>query len=351
MRLICLCSFLVLVGAELRAAEKAFDFNLLKDGELPAGWRVALTGGGPPPEWGAVKDELPSAFERFSASARSETIRPVIAQNSTDKTDERFPMLIYEEEQYGDFKLTTRFKTVAGETEQMAGIAFRVQDEQNYHVVRASSMGGTFLFYSFINGQRTPPVGARVEIPSNVWHTLEIDAKGNDFTFRLNGVQVMPEVSNPNFRRGKLAYWTKSDSVSYFVDTRITFTPLEIKAQQLVKSAMEKFDRLLELGVLVAGDAPGTAKMIASGNADSIGKEGYAEERMVMDLGEMMYLQGKSDVTVTLPLRDRNGDIIAAVRVRMKRFAGQTQKNAILRAQPVVGHLQSSVLSAADLYE
>jgi hypothetical protein len=37
-------------------------------------------------------------------------------------------------------------------------------------------------------------------------------------------------------------------------------------------------------------------------------------------------------VEVTLPLRDRNGDIAAALKVRMKSFPGETQATAVSKA-------------------
>jgi hypothetical protein len=50
-------------------------------------------------------------------------------------------------------------------------------------------------------------------------------------------------------------------------------------------------------------------------------------------------------------LRDRNGDTIAAVRVVMKSFPGQTEANAIVRAAPIVRQLQARVQSLEDLVE
>jgi len=351
MRLIPVCFSLLLAASALSGAEKVFDLSPLKDGTLPPGWRPALTGGGGPVKWAVVQDEVPSEFERFTELAPNVNRRPVIAQLSDDHTDERFPMLIYDDEDFGDFTLTTKLKAAAGETEQMAGIAFRILDERNYHVIRASAKGNTLLFYSFINGERTPPVGVNVPITSNTWHTLEITAEATRFKFKWNGHEAMPPLENPNFRRGKIGYWTKSDSLSHFVDTRISYRPREIQAQRLVKSALERFDRLLGLQVIVAGDAPGATQVVASSDSAEVAQPGIPEERIVIDQGEIMYLARKNDVTVTLPLRDRNGEIIAAIRVTMKRFTGQTQKNAITRAQPLVLHFQQGVMNREDLFE
>ncbi len=335
----------------LSAAAKVFDFNLLTVSSLPPGWKQSVLGGGGPAKWEIVEDDIPSQLERLSPTAPITSFRPVVAQLSTNRTDERFPLLYYDEEIYGDFVLTTRLKMVGGETEQMAGVAFRILDEKNYHVIRLSAKGDSMMFYSFLNGQRQPPVGLTINIESNQWYTLEIHAKGHQFRFLLDGQESMPPLDNPNFRKGKIGYWTKSDSVSHFVDTRIDYTPLIPNAQRLVESAMKRYDRLLGLRILVPGDEPATARILASTDEADIDQNGFKEERLVIDTGEIMYLKNKSDVTVSLPLRDRNGEPVAAVRITMDTFRGQTQKNAIARAQPIVSLLQSNILDYKDLIE
>ena len=62
-------------------------------------------------------------------------------------------------------------------------------------------------------------------------------------------------------------------------------------------------------------------------------------------------LKEKGFVSVVLPLRDRNGDSIAAVRVIMKRSAGQNEQHAFARAQPVIQEMQSQLGSLQDLVQ
>ena len=54
-------------------------------------------------------------------------------------------------------------------------------------------------------------------------------------------------------------------------------------------------------------------------------------------------------VLVTMPLHDSNGDSVAAVKVIMKSFPGQTEKNAIARALPIVKQMEERVHSLSDL--
>jgi hypothetical protein len=65
--------------------------------------------------------------------------------------------------------------------------------------------------------------------------------------------------------------------------------------------------------------------------------------------GVIYYGREDQEVVVTMPLRDRNGDSIAAVRVIMKSFPGQTEQNALVRATPIVREMEKRVRSADDL--
>lgn len=49
------------------------------------------------------------------------------------------------------------------------------------------------------------------------------------------------------------------------------------------------------------------------------------------------------------PLRDRNGEPIAAVRVTMTTFLGQTEQNALQRALPIVKYMQARVSRLDEL--
>src|SRR5207247_226680 len=104
---------------------------------------------------------------------------PVLAQVNQDPTDERFPLLVFDGETFSDFTLTTRFKLVRGDVEQMAGLAFRVQDEKNFYVIRASGLGNNVRFYKVVGGVRSAPIGPEQPVAKGVWHELKVQCKAN----------------------------------------------------------------------------------------------------------------------------------------------------------------------------
>jgi len=335
------------------AAERTFDFGEFHEGQTPPGFRSAVTGKGKPGEWKIILEDVPPLLPPLtSQTAPPVTKHPVLAQLAQDPTDEHFPLLIFEDQTFGDFTLTTRFKTVKGVIEQMAGIAFHLQNESNYYVVRASSLGNTFRFYKVLDGQRGPPVGPQVPVPDGVWHELGVECNGNQIRCLLDGKELISVTDKANaLTSGKIGFWTKSDSVTYFCDTRIVYVPFESSAQKIVRDMLHKYPRLVSLKIYVSGKEPGRTRLIASGNESEVGQAGAKTEQEVIGRGETYFGKENDIISVIMPLRDRNGDAMAAVRVVMKSFPGQTEENAIIRAAPIVKEIQARAKALDDLLD
>jgi hypothetical protein len=339
---------LVLLAMPVVAAERVFDFSQYPANQSPPGFRSLVTGQGKPGDWRVIREEAASASAATSAQAPA-TGRAVLAQLSQDRTDEHFPLLCFEDEIFADFTLTTHFKTVAGAAEQMAGIAFRIQNETNYYVVRASSLGNNLRFYKVVDGERGTLIGPQLSIPTNVWQELSIECQGNQFHILLNGKEVMPALHDSTFASGKVGFWTKSDSVSYFGETKLVYTPREVPARAMVRDLVKKYPRLLGLEVFVPANEKGATRLLASKKETEIGRAGGKTEQEVISQGTIYYGKETDSVSVVLPLRDRNGDPMAAVRVVMKTFKGQTEQNAIIRATPIVKEMQEQAHSLEEL--
>jgi hypothetical protein len=352
MRFSVICALLTLTLSAI-GAERAFRFGDYQEGGLPPGFRSTVTGKGKPGDWKLIIEPVPSLLPPLtSGPAPSHSGHTVLAQTARDPTDEHFPLLVYDDEKFGDFTLTTKIKTVRGVVEQMAGIAFRIQNESNYYVVRASSLGNTFRFYKVLDGQRGPPVGPELPIPAGTWHDLTVDCKGNQIRCLLDGKEQISVNDKANaLTSGKIGFWTKSDSVSYFGDTTIVYVPFETAAQKIVQQVLLHYPRLLDVKIYVPGKDAAKPKIIACRNNGEIGQLGAKTEQEVIGRGETYFGKENDVLSVIMPLRDRNGDAMAAVRVVMKGFPGQTEENAIIRANPIVREIQSRAQGLDDLLE
>ena len=310
-----------------------------------------MAGAGQPGDWRVELDEVPPTLAPLTPQAPSVARRAVLGQFAQDTADEHFPMLVFAGETFADFTLTTKFKIVSGQTEQMAGIAFRVQDEKNFYVVRTSALGHNVRFYKVVNGVRSAPIGPEVDVPKGIWHELKITCKGNEIRAWLNGRETFPPLQDMSFRAGKIAFWTKSDSVSYFTDTTITYKPNIPLAQLLVQDMMKKYPRILTLKVFTLDADQKQARVIASKDTKDVGQPGSRYDLATIEKGEIYYAKAKDHLEMVMPLRDRNGDPIAAVRVHLNSFAGQTEQNALIRVTPIVKEMQLSVQTREELAE
>jgi hypothetical protein len=170
------------------------------------------TGEGNAAEWTLVAD----------ASAKGGR---AIAQVSKDKTNYRFPLAIYKPFFGKDLEVSVRFKPVAGTVDQAGGIAVRLLTPDDYYVVRANALEDNVRFYRVVKGQREQLAGADVKVAANVWHTLALKAEGDRFSISYDGKTLFTAEDKTFAGPGKVALWTKADSVTHF-DT-IAITPLD----------------------------------------------------------------------------------------------------------------------------
>jgi hypothetical protein len=172
-------------------------------GQLPAGFRTGRTGKGAPAAWSVVEDSsVPSG--------------KVLAQTSTDQTDYRFPLAIYDGITAKDVEVSVRFKAVGGRIDRAGGIAVRLADPDNYYVLRANALEDNVNFYHVVRGSRRQISGANVKVPSDQWHTLSLRAVGDQFTIDFNDRTLFTATDRTFSNSGKVGLWTKADSVTWF---------------------------------------------------------------------------------------------------------------------------------------
>ncbi len=178
-------------------------------GKPPAEFDFARTGQGGQGQWIVASD--PTA-----------TGGKAIEQSSTDRTDYRFPLAIYKPLSAANAEIIVRFKPVAGKVDQAGGIAMRLIDSNNYYVVRANALEDNVRFYRVVKGKREQLEGANLKVSPDQWHTLGLKAEGERFTVTFNGKQLFTATDRTFGDAGKVALWTKSDSVTRFDRIEIT---------------------------------------------------------------------------------------------------------------------------------
>jgi hypothetical protein len=195
-------------------AQKPFvqvDIAAMQLGLEPSNFAFGGTGSGAPAEWRVVSDS-------------TAVHQAAIAQTSADTTDYRFPLAVYKPVSAKDVDVSIRFKPVGGKVDQAGGIAVRLTTYDDYYVVRANALEDNVRFYRVVKGRRELIKGINTKVVGNQWHTLGLRAEGEHFTVSYDG-KVLFSADDKTFAiEGKVALWTKADSVTYF-DT-LTIRPL-----------------------------------------------------------------------------------------------------------------------------
>jgi hypothetical protein len=181
-------------------------------GSPPAGFSFARTGSGAEGEWSVVADPTAKAGR-------------AIEQQSTDRTDYRFPLAIHENFLAKDLAMQVRFKPVGGRIDQAGGIVVRLADPDNYYVARANALEHNVRFYRVVAGRRQQLGTSNIRVTAKEWHILALRAEGDRFMVSYDGA-VLFEVRDDTFRdAGGVALWTKADSVTRFDQVTITALP------------------------------------------------------------------------------------------------------------------------------
>ena len=167
------------------------------------GFEPMQTGPGAPGRWDSVADER-------GADGRA------IEQSSDDPTDGRFPLLIRMATAPADVTVRVRIKPVSGTVDQAGVLAVRLLDRNNYYVVRANALEGNVRFYKVVGGHRTQLAGADVPVAGGVWHDLAVTAREDRFTVSFDGRELFAATDETFVAPGKVALWTKADSVTRF---------------------------------------------------------------------------------------------------------------------------------------
>jgi hypothetical protein len=173
---------------------------------------VALTGRGGPPRWEVVEDPTANGGR-------------ALAERSGDRTSHRFPLAILKDLTLTSVEVSIGFKAISGSVDQAAGVAFRLKDANNYYVVRANALENNVRLYTVVAGDRKQIAGADLKVPAGQWQTLTVRALGPRIEVEFNGQQVIRKDDSTFAQSGRVALWTKADSLTHF--ETLTVQPLQ----------------------------------------------------------------------------------------------------------------------------
>ena len=120
-----------------------------------------------------------------------------------------------------DVEASVRFKAVSGKGDRAGGLAVRVTDADNYYVVRANALEDNVRLYRVVKGDRQQMASASAKVSSGEWHTLTLRAEGDRLSASFDGKPLLNQTDRTFTGLGKVALWTKADSVTHFDQLKI----------------------------------------------------------------------------------------------------------------------------------
>lgn len=186
---------------------RSLSFEKTPPGKAPEGWSFDRTGEGEVGTWIVEKEGEELALK----------------QTSTDETNSRYPIAVWDGETFEDFQLDARFMAISGKVDQAGGLVFRYRDAKNYLICRANALEGNFRVYTVIDGKRNTLASQEVEVSPKEWHALRVECRGEEIRCAFDGHEPLV-VRVEGFVKGKVGLWTKADSVTSF--KAVTVAPL-----------------------------------------------------------------------------------------------------------------------------
>jgi len=135
-----------------------------------------------------------------------------------------FPYAVAKDvDDFHDGKISMRFKLVAGQLDQCAGILFNVKPNGDYLAIRFNGKEDNLVLWKFVTGKRSfVKKGAHdVKLKLREWHRMKVVTGGKTVRGYLDD-ELLIEYDWTEAIDGKIGLWSKTDSVSQFADYVVT---------------------------------------------------------------------------------------------------------------------------------
>lgn len=129
-----------------------------------------------------------------------------------------FPYAVAKDvDDFRDGEISIRFRLLAGQLDQCAGILFNLKPNGDYLTVRFNGKEDNLVLWTFKTGKRSfvKKGSENVHIPLGEWHTIRIAVAGTKLHGFLDDKPLL-EYTLAEPVSGKVGVWSKTDSVSQF---------------------------------------------------------------------------------------------------------------------------------------
>jgi hypothetical protein len=186
--------------------ETTVTFDQAKDGVLPEMFRAMSS-----------SDEEKGTWQVQRVDGRR-----VLSQTTIG--DRGYRLAALKDSRIEHFRASVRLRI--GRGDEAAGLAWRVQDANNYYAVRLDINDNEIIVYKFVGGNRVRLERLRrLRLDRDEWHEIMVEHIGEEMRVWLNGIPVASEDDNSLHSPGMLAFWMPGDSTAHF--ERLWYEPVD----------------------------------------------------------------------------------------------------------------------------
>jgi hypothetical protein len=190
------------IGAGVQDVTTTISISKSEIGLAPVNFELLRTGKGDMGQWTIVRDPTAKAGA-------------ALEQSSTDETEYRFPIALYEPLSLKNIELRARFKIISGSMHN-AGIIVRFIDPENYYVVSASALEGRVDLFRMVGGKLARIAGTEAEVIRDHWYLLRVAADGDQFAVSLDSVPLFTAWDSTFLKDGRAGLWTEENNTTRF---------------------------------------------------------------------------------------------------------------------------------------
>ena len=166
--------------------------------------------GNPPKEW-----HCSQAQKQVWKITQGEKDSHLLTLVQTDAYGSHFNTC-YIKSNFLDGEIEVKLKANSGRGDQGGGIIWRVQDANNYYIVRYNPLEDNFTFYRVKDSYRHELQNVNVSLPRTGWHRLKVIQKKSHYQIYLDGLLRLEGDDTTFANAGGVGVWSKADALSSF---------------------------------------------------------------------------------------------------------------------------------------
>ena len=340
-----LATLMVTVGLPLAAAVGSFEFHKMKLGDLPKEYISGNHGNGGTSTWKITEIELPGELDPKATYKRR-----ILAHTGKNNDDQHYPVLLYGAKEFSDMRLNARVRITGGKGTQAVGICFGAANDKNFFLLALKPSTRRVYATDVQNGAISSGHVSELPVTKDGWYELVITCRDRRVSFLING-KSYPSFDTPTPLKGKVGFWTRADTACEFAKFEVG-KPVSI-AQQAVQSVSRTNKHVKNLKLFAIADNAKAPSLAASTTGTGIGKPAEEPEDIKKTLtdGTVFYTETKNATQVTMPVRDKDGDIIAAAVINLEKSVLANRDLYRARASAVVIDLGKRIQDKRQLFE